>query len=100
MHLYHSCASWISVKALRLDRRIDLAPLPQPILADSFSTAYPAAFHAVRPIDVGVHGGQNGINVAAVECLIYLKKQVLLSHLRIPLVISIKRLRERATLPA
>ncbi len=36
-HVYHDRAIWIGLKALRLDARIDLGPLPQPVLADPMS---------------------------------------------------------------
>ena len=37
MHLHHNCAGGVCVEALWFDYRIDLAPLPKPVLADGFT---------------------------------------------------------------
>jgi hypothetical protein len=71
MDLYYNCASWIGVEALRFDHRIDLSPLPQPVLADGLVSIDPAPFHAIGPIDLWMHGGENGLNVAAIKRGIY-----------------------------
>jgi hypothetical protein len=65
--LDYSFASWIGMEALRLNHRIDLFPLPLPVLADGLVSIDPAAFHAVGPIHFWVHGGENGVNVEAIK---------------------------------
>jgi hypothetical protein len=80
MDLYHSRAGWIGVEASGFDSWIDLAPLPYPVLADSFASVDPAAFHAIGPIDLGVQGAENGLNVSAVKDVIYVYEQITVCH--------------------
>lgn len=80
MDLYYSCASWIGVEALRFNHRIDLSPLPHPVLADGLASVDPASFHAIGPIDLWVHGGKNGLNVAAIKRGIDGQKQITVCH--------------------
>jgi hypothetical protein len=99
MDLYHSRAGWIGVEASGLDSRIDLAPLPDPVLADSFGSIDPAAFHAIGPIDLGVQGAENGLNVSAVKDVIYVYEQITVCH-RQPLYwLSISRLLKAEAAP-
>jgi hypothetical protein len=77
MHLNNDCACWIKMKSLRLNARIDLGPLPQPILADCFVSVNSAAFHAVGPVNIWMHICQHRIHIPTVESLICLGKQIL-----------------------
>ena len=74
MDLDYNRASWIGMEAPGLNHRIDLFPLPLPILADGLLSVDPAAFHAVGPIDLGVHSGQNSIDVTVIKCCVYCAK--------------------------
>src|SRR5258707_14892442 len=54
----------------RLDMRIDHAPLPRPVSANSSMTVNCAAFHAIWPFHVGLHGGQGAVDIPGVERLV------------------------------
>jgi hypothetical protein len=82
MHLNHDCARWVGKETPGLDSRIDLAPLPKPVLANGFATVDPAAFHAVGPIDVRVHGRQHRVNVMAIERVVCANEQFAIGHLK------------------
>ena len=46
---------------------INDAPLPGPILANPGMAENAAAFHGIRPHDIGVHDGQYRIDVARID---------------------------------
>jgi hypothetical protein len=70
MHIDNDGTRGIGEKTAGFNSRVDLTPLPKPVLSDSFTPMNPAPFHAIRPRDIWVHGGQHGINVAPVERVI------------------------------
>ncbi len=49
---------------------IDHGPLTCPIAAHFVATVDVAAFHAVGPSDVGLHGGENAFHVASVKAFV------------------------------
>jgi hypothetical protein len=57
----------VLVEAQRLDVRIDLRELPRPVGAHVVAAVHPPALEGVRPVDVGMHRGKDGVDVAAVE---------------------------------
>src|SRR5215831_9943123 len=65
----------------RLDVGINDAPLPGPILANAGMAENAAAFHGIRPHDIGVHDGQYRIDVARVEGVIRAAEKILSVHL-------------------
>src|SRR5712675_286267 len=50
-----------------VDLGIDHAPLPRPVRTNALMAIDAPSFHAVRPIHVRMHGGENCIDVAVVE---------------------------------
>jgi hypothetical protein len=59
-----------SFESLWLDDRVNYIPLARPVFADAFVAADSAAFHAVRPIHIGMHEKQQKIKIALVERVI------------------------------
>ena len=64
-----------------LDQRIDEAPLPGPVPANLFVSVHVPALHPVRPLDVGMHGGQRGVHLSRIERAVGLSEQRL-NHVR------------------
>ena len=60
---------------------INNAPSPGPILANPGMAENAAAFHCIRPHDIGVHDGQYRIDVARVEGVIRAAEKILSVHL-------------------
>ena len=54
----------------RFDVRVKLSPLTGPIVSDFAVPVDATAFHAVGPVDVGVHGFKDGVDVAGVEVFV------------------------------
>src|SRR5437764_8692035 len=51
----------------RLDMRIDDCPLTFPITAHLITPVHVATFHSICPNDIGMHGRENALDLAAVE---------------------------------
>ena len=65
---FHRHVSFIrGSEAHGLDGRIDHAPLPSPVVADTAVPEHGAALHAIGPGDIRVHRGQNGLDVPRIE---------------------------------
>jgi len=47
--------------------RIDHPPLARPVGSNTFVAVNSAAFHAIRPLDIGPHRGQSAVEVPRVE---------------------------------
>ena len=47
----------VEVEGDWIDVRINHAPLPRPIRANALMTVNRSSFHAVGPLNVGLHGG-------------------------------------------
>lgn len=54
-------------ESYRLDVGIEDLPLAQPVVPDLGMSVNAAAFHSVGPVNVGMHQGQDGVDVAGVE---------------------------------
>lgn len=67
VNFYNPSASVIKVYAHWFDVRIEDGPLPGPVVAYTFVPIDEAAFHSVRPDDVGLHSGQHGVEPAGIE---------------------------------
>lgn len=63
----NNSAVCICAETLRFHARIDLLPLPLPILPHGFCAMDSAAFDAIGPVDIGMHVYQYSVDVATVE---------------------------------
>jgi len=59
-----------------LDVRVDQSPLPGPVIPHRGVAAHVSTLHAVRPVHLGMHGGQCPLDVPGVERLIRFGEQV------------------------
>ena len=50
-----------------IDTWIDDRPLSFPVSANVLMSVYPPALHAVRPVHIRMHSGEDRINVTSVE---------------------------------
>jgi hypothetical protein len=62
----------------RLDMRIDDRPLTFPIAAHLITPVDVATFHSICPNDIGMHGRENALDLAAVEKGIHSSEQFLI----------------------
>src|SRR5215469_6130453 len=60
-------AGRVGSERLWFDVRVDHAPLASPVGADAVVPVDRAAFHAVRPHDVGSHGCECAVDIAGVK---------------------------------
>ena len=67
MHFDQDLPGVLLVESNRFHMRTNFAPLLCPVGADFFRSVDEAAFERPRPLHVGSHEGQGGINVARVE---------------------------------
>jgi hypothetical protein len=63
-NLDHDASFVIAREPRWLDLRVDEAELPRPVFAHRGVAVLAATLHGVRPIDVGVHQRENGVDVA------------------------------------
>src|ERR1700742_4772772 len=54
----------------RLDVRIEHLELARPVFADGLVSVDTTAFHAIWPVDVGVHRGQHRVDLATIELVV------------------------------
>lgn len=76
----HTCIGF-DRDAQWFDERVNEAPLPGPIVANPGMTENAAAFHGIRPHDIGVHDAQYRIDVACIEGGICAAEKILRVHL-------------------
>src|ERR1700758_4704011 len=67
MHVHQDVPGILMMEGYRLNVRIDFAPLLRPVGADFFRPVDKAAFERPRPLHVGGHEGERGVNVARIE---------------------------------
>src|SRR5579864_7147417 len=63
-------------ESFRIDARIQSFELPPPVLSYRSRAEHPAPFHAVRPIDIGMHRRQHLIDLPPVESRIHPAQQI------------------------
>jgi hypothetical protein len=67
VYIDHGVTGRVVANAGWLNVRVDDAPLVSPIGADRFVAVNASPVHAIRPVDRGMHQGENGIDIAPVE---------------------------------
>ena len=76
---FNNGAVWLAgLDPHRIDVGIEDGPLAGQVGADFIVSVDTAAFHAVGPIDVGLHAGQHGVDAARIEITVGTGKQVAL----------------------
>src|SRR6516162_7559959 len=67
MHFHQDTPGILLVEGDRLHMGADLAPLFSPVSADCFRPVDEAAFESSRPLYIGSHEDERGVNVPRVE---------------------------------
>src|SRR5713226_4853464 len=75
MYPNNHTARRVQIETLRLDMGIEHAPLPRPVFSDASNAMNDAAFHAIWPLHIRLHGCQGTIDVPGVERLVRLSQE-------------------------
>src|ERR1017187_8380386 len=68
VNAYNNPAALNVFETPRVHTRVHDFPLASPILAHVRLPSVPPTFHAVGPVHVSLHRGQNGIDISGIEC--------------------------------
>src|SRR5579862_7981844 len=75
VNFHDPSASVIGIYAYRFDVRIEESPLPGPVFAHALVPIDEAAFHSVRPDDIGLHSRQYRVEPAGIEITVGTTKE-------------------------
>jgi hypothetical protein len=65
---HYGAAAFVLIDLNRLNVRIKDGPLTSPVAADLIVSKHATAFHAVWPVHIGTHEGENGLYIPPIEC--------------------------------
>ena len=80
MHVDDDPTGFIGAEAPRFDMGVDRGPLAAPVLTDRRVAMDAPALHPVRPVHIGMHEGEDGVDVASIEGPVGGAQKILFFH--------------------